>query len=630
MQVINLFPSTVNITDLLSIRRQRVIQISVVTGCGLFASLLAARGITFDIFLVGILSLLLSAVLAYKRYVATSSYLLLSAMSSMLFALSATGAGVFDIAMLGYPGVIIFAALLGAVALFGTVLSLVLLQCIGLTWLIMHGVVAPHPPVLSWSHLLFVIVIFVVTGFSVFVLVQDIRRLMASLHREYTKVEQNRAHIQHLAHHDPLTNLPNRVMGERLFNEKLRESEESGLQLAVLFIDLDNFKPVNDALGHAAGDRFLQKISQTITDNLTANECLIRFGGDEFIVLAAQIKTRSQIENLCQNLIQWCSSEFEVLQTKIVVSGSIGVAQAPYDGVKFKQLCRKADIAMYEAKRNGRNRFEFYDVRFDEESDEKFSLIQRLRPAVQANALAVYYQPLIDLKTGNICALEALLRWPQEDGSMIFPDRFIPLAESSGLIDTLGAWVLNQACMFCAKQQQNGNSELSIAVNLSFAQFKDGNLPQIVKGALETSQLAPEHLELELTESILADDNGNVIQQLEQIKSLGVTFAIDDFGTGYSNLNYLRTFSAQKLKIDRIFINTLGFDEKDVPLVTAIISIAESLGMATVAEGIENEAALKKITEMGCDIGQGYYWSKPVPAEQIERLIEAQSPTNQR
>ena len=285
---------------------------------------------------------------------------------------------------------------------------------------------------------------------------------------------------------------------------------------------------------------------------------------------------------------------------------------------------------MYEAKRNGRNRFEFYDVRFDEESDEKFSLIQRLRPAVQANALAVYYQPLIDLKTGNICALEALLRWPQEDGSMIFPDKFIPLAESSGLIDTLGAWVLNQACMFCAKQQQNGNSELSIAVNLSFAQFKDGNLPQIVKGALEISQLAPEHLELELTESILADDNGNVIQQLEQIKSLGVTFAIDDFGTGYSNLNYLRTFSAQKLKIDRIFINTLGFDEKDVPLVTAIISIAESLGMATVAEGIENEAALKKITEMGCDMGQGYYWSKPVPAEQIERLIEAQSPTNQR
>ena len=220
---------------------------------------------TGDGVLVGILSLLLSAVLAYKRYVATSSYLLLSAMSSMLFALSATGAGVFDIAMLGYPGVIIFAALLGGVALFGTVLSLVLLQCIGLTWLIMHGVVAPHPPVLSWSHLLFVIVIFVVTGFSVFVLVQDIRRLMASLQREYTKVEQNRAHIQHLAHHDPLTNLPNRVMGERLFNEKLRESEESGLQLAVLFIDLDNFKPVNDALGHAAGDRFLQKISREKT-----------------------------------------------------------------------------------------------------------------------------------------------------------------------------------------------------------------------------------------------------------------------------------------------------------------------------------------------------------------------------
>ena len=287
--------------------------------------------------------------------------------------------------------------------------------------------------------MLFIMVIYVITGFSVFILIQDIRRLMQSLQQEVSKVEQNRAHIQHLAHHDPLTNLPNRILGERLFNEKLRESEEKGLQLALLFIDLDNFKPVNDALGHAAGDRFLQKISQTITDHLSTKQSLIRFGGDEFIVLAPEISDKSEIDDLCKNLITWCSNEFEVLQTKVVVSGSIGVAQAHYDGIKFKQLCRKADIAMYEAKRNGRNRYEYYDVRFDEENDERFTLTQRLRPAVHANEFEVYYQPLIDLVSNKVQAVEALLRWPQKDGSMIFPDKFIPLAESSGLIIPLGA-----------------------------------------------------------------------------------------------------------------------------------------------------------------------------------------------
>lgn len=621
MRLKDLFSSPVKLTDLILIRRRRVIQISMVTGFGLFAASLVARGITFDIFLLGQLSLIVTAILAYKRYIATSSYLLLGAMSSMLFALAATGAGVFDIAMLGYPGVIIFAALLGGIALFSTVLSLVLLQCVTLAWLVINDVVIPHPPILSWPHMLFIMVIFVITGFSVFILVQDIRRLMSSLQQEVAKVEKNRAHIQHLAHYDPLTNLPNRIMGERLFNERLRESEEKGLQLALLFIDLDNFKPINDALGHAAGDRFLQQISQTITDRLSAQQYLIRFGGDEFILLAPDISGKSEIDTLCKNLITWCSSEFEIMQTKIVVSASIGAAQAPSDGNQFKQLCRKADIAMYEAKRNGRNRYEYYDVRFDKENDEKFTLIQRLRPAVNANELEVYYQPLIDLKSDKVEAVEALLRWPQNDGSMIFPDKFIPLAESSGLINPLGAWVLNQACDFCAKQHKKGHSNLTVAVNLSFAQFKDGTLPQLVEQALLNSKLAPEYLELELTETILADEKGTIAEQLETIKSLGVHFAIDDFGTGYSNLNYLRTFSASKLKIDRIFINTLGIEESDDSLVSAIINIAESLGMKTVAEGIENKAALDKLKSMGCNLGQGYYWSKPVPASEIERFM---------
>ena len=608
--------------DLTAIRRRRVIQISAVTGLGLLASLFVARGFAFNIFLTGFISLVLSGSLAYRNHVTASSYVLLGSMSLMLFALAATGAGVFDIAMLGYPGVIIFAALLGGVILFSGVLSLVVLQCVALAWLIMHDVIIPNTPYLSWSHLVFIIVIFSVTGFSVYILVYDIRRLMNSLQRENEKVEQNRIKIQHLALHDPLTNLPNRLLGERLFVQNLKESQEKNLQLALLFIDLDNFKPVNDALGHAAGDRFLQKISQTISNNLSEKERLIRFGGDEFIVLASEVENRVQVDQLCKNIIEWCSSEFEILQTNIVVSGSIGIALAPSDGTQFKQLCRKADIAMYEAKRNGRNRFEYYDVKLDQDSDEKFNLIQKLRPAILNEALAVHYQPLVDLSTGNICSVEALVRWPQCDGTMIMPDKFIPLAESSGLIIPLGQWVLEQACLFAAKQNSKGKHSLTVAVNLSFAQFKDGTLPHIVKCALDKAQLAPEKLELELTESILADSSGNIEKQLEEIKALGVQFAIDDFGTGYSNLNYLRTFEASKLKIDRNFIKTLGVNKDEENLVSAIINMADSLGMTTVAEGIENEAALVKLIEMGCDIGQGYYWSKPLPNDEIELLLQ--------
>ena len=614
-------PTAAKRDELGDLRRKRILQIGNVTSVGLAVCLFVARGVTFDIFALSLISILFATLLAYKFITSVSSYLLLGSLSSMLFALAATGAGIFDMAMLGYPGVIIFAALLGGRALFAGVLSFVLAQCALMTWLIMGGTITPHSPFLSWSHLVFIMVIFCVTGFGVYVLVQDIRRLMVSLQQENAKVEQNRIHIQHLAHHDPLTNLPNRILGERLFSQKLEESEQKGLQLALLFIDLDNFKPVNDALGHAAGDRFLQKISQTITDNLSVNERLIRFGGDEFIILASEIQDKLQIDSLCHNLISWCSSEFEVLQTKIVVSCSIGIAQAPYDGIKFKQLCRKADIAMYEAKRNGRNRFEYYDAKFDEESDEKFKLIQRLRPAVANGELEVYYQPLVDLASGQICSVEALVRWPQADGTVVSPDKFIPLAESSGLITPLGEWVLNESCEFCAQQHQLGNTGLTIAVNLSFAQFKDGSLPKAVAAALEKSGLTPGALELELTESILAESTNNVTQQLDDIKALGVKFAIDDFGTGYSNLNYLRTFSAHKLKIDRIFVKTLGLNKNEEPLVSGIINMAKSLGMVTVAEGIENEAALAKLIELGCDIGQGYYWSKPVRHAEIKTLL---------
>ena len=268
------------------IRRHRLMQICAVTALGLMATLAVARSITFIIFATGLGCLILALGLAFKHKVLSSAYILLGSMAAMLFALALTGAGLFDLAILGYPGLLIFAAILGGVGLFLSVLSFVIAQCVFVAWLTLQGVITPHIPILSWSHLLFIVVIFVVTGFSVYILVHDIKRLMLSLQRENAKVQNSRAEIQHLAHHDSLTNLPNRFYGEKLFLQSLAACEQKQQNLALLFIDLDNFKPVNDALGHAAGDQLLQQLTQGLNKTLQSNQYLIRFGGDEFLFLA--------------------------------------------------------------------------------------------------------------------------------------------------------------------------------------------------------------------------------------------------------------------------------------------------------------------------------------------------------
>jgi diguanylate cyclase (GGDEF)-like protein len=603
------------------IHRYRLMQICAVTALGLVATLMVARSITFVIFSVGLGFLIIALGFAFKHKVHASAYILLGSMAAMLFALALTGAGLFDLAILGYPALLIFAAILGGVVLFLSVLLFVIAQCVFITWLTLQGLITPHIPTLSWSHLLFILVIFVVTGFSVYILVQDIKRLMLSLQRENAKVQQSRAEIQHIAHHDTLTNLPNRFYGEELFSQSLVACEQKQQNLALLFIDLDNFKPVNDALGHAAGDQLLEQLTQQLSEILQPDQHLIRFGGDEFLLLAPFKNDREQLDQLAEKMIQKCASEFDILQNKLVISASMGIACAPKDGTDFKQLCRKADIAMYQAKQDGRNTYHYYDESLDRDSDDKFKLLQLLRPALIDAQFKLYYQPMVTLSCGEITTIEALLRWPQPDGSMISPEQFIPLAESSGMINELGQWVLQQACIYCAQQRREGFSQLRVAVNLSVMQFKDGQLQNIVEAALHEAGLPAEALELELTESLLIDETDQIQKQLKALSKQGITIAIDDFGTGYSNLGYLRNFNANKLKIDRSFITSMCVDEHDERLVKAIINIASSLGLETVAEGIEDEVTIKKLIALGCDIGQGYFWSKPVQGNVMSELL---------
>ncbi|WP_220100281.1 putative bifunctional diguanylate cyclase/phosphodiesterase [Alteromonas lipotrueae] len=596
-------------------------QICGVSALGLVASLSVARNITFFIIAAGLTCLIAAFVFAYKHKVLASASTLLVSLSSMLFALAATGAGLFDLAILGYPTLIIFAAILGGVGLFLTLLSFVILQCVLIVGLSLQGVISPNIPSLSWEHLIFTLVIFIVTGFSVYILVRDIKNLMTSLQRENIKVAQSRMQIQHLAHHDSLTNLPNRLYGETLFNLSLSECEENGLSLAILFIDLDNFKPINDALGHAAGDQLLKLLTQQLTAILSPKQYLIRFGGDEFLVIAPITPQTNELTSLANSLIEQCASVFDIFQTQVTVSASLGTASAPRDGTDFKQLCRKADIAMYKAKQDGRNTYHHYNESLDKASENKFKMLQLLRPALSEQQFELHYQPIVDLKSGKVDTLEALLRWPQPDGSMIPPDLFIPLAEGSGLINELGSWVIRQATLFCAKLRQQGHHDIRMAVNLSVMQFKDGQLQRTIESALYEASLPPEALELELTESLLIDETEQIQKQLASLSELGITIAIDDFGTGYSNLGYLRNFNASKLKVDRSFIIPLCFSEHDESLVGAIINMAASLGLKTVAEGIEDEETLQKLLSLGCDIGQGYFWSTPLPENALIEFL---------
>jgi diguanylate cyclase (GGDEF)-like protein len=603
------------------LRRYRLMQICAVTALGLIVALAVANGITFIIFTIGLCSLIIAFGLASKHKLQSSAYILLGSMASMLFALALTGAGLFDLAILGYPGLLIFSVILGGVGLFIPVLTLVSVLCVVIAWLTLQGIITPQIPTLSWSHLIFILVIFVVTGFSVYILVNDIKRLMRSLQRENAKVEQSKVEIQHIAHHDSLTNLPNRFYGEVLFSQALAASAEKQQKLALLFIDLDNFKPVNDALGHAAGDQLLEQLTQRLSKVLRPDQHLIRFGGDEFLLLAPFSNDNRQLGKLAEIMIRQCASEFDILQNRVVVSASLGIACAPEDGTDFKQLCRRADLAMYQAKEDGRNTYHFYDESLDKASDDKFKMLQLLRPALIEEQFKLYYQPMVSLSSGEITAVEALLRWPQPDGSMISPDQFIPLAESSGLINELGQWVLKQACICCAQQRRQGFANLRVAVNISVMQFKDGRLQHTVETALHSAGLPPEALELELTESLFIDETDQIQKQLDGLKELGITIAIDDFGTGYSNLGYLRDFKASKLKIDRSFITSLCVAEHDEPLVKAIVSMAASFGLETIAEGVEDEATLNKLLSLGCDTGQGYYWSRAVPENALSKLL---------
>jgi len=434
---------------------------------------------------------------------------------------------------------------------------------------------------------------------------------------EQKRTEQR---LRHLAEYDALTNLPNRVLLLDRMTSAIQAARRHGHHLAVLFIDLDRFKNINDSLGHAVGDELLRQVAHRLSGIVRGSDTVSRLGGDEFVVLLCELDTAGRAATIASKMIASLAAPFSLDGHELTITPSIGITVFPEDGDNRDILLKNADAAMYHAKENGRNGYQFFTGELNERAQLRLELENDLRRALSRHEFALTYQPQFNLRTGQLVGAEALVRWHHPERGMIPPDQFIPIAEETGLIAPLGAWILRQACANGQKWRNEGLPDISIAVNVSAMQVRRGNFDAVVLEALSETGFPPDLLELEVTESALMTNQEHVSNTLKSIQSLGVKLAIDDFGTGYSSLGYLKRFSLDKLKIDRSFINDLPDDKEDAHLTRAIIGIGHNLDMKVIAEGVETEAQEAFLSELGCDLAQGYLYAKPLSRTDFRQM----------
>ena len=442
--------------------------------------------------------------------------------------------------------------------------------------------------------------------------------------RDISKQKIAEENISRLAHYDTLTGLFNRTAFLERLDHALALAHRNDRRVAVLFIDLDRFKDVNDAFGHITGDEVLRMMAERISGSIRTVDTAARLGGDEFIVLAESVTRDADVSELAQRLIDVLSDTFRVRHQECRIGASIGIALFPNDGNDAAKLLKQADTAMYRSKESGRNTFAFFsdiDVR---PAEERILLGAGIERALDGNQLVLYYQPKIAVATGRVTGVEALVRWRHPERGLLLPDSFIPLAEDSGLIHSIGRWVLRAACAQAVAWQAERIAPMRVAVNLSARQFSDERFVVEIPHALAESGLAPEFLELEITESMMMERPDRAAETLLQIKSLGVHISIDDFGTGYSSLARLKKFPIESLKIDRSFIRDIATDPDAAAIVSAVIAMAHSLRLNVVAEGVETLDQLLFLRERGCDEIQGFYYSKPLPAAEIAGFVRRQ------
>jgi diguanylate cyclase (GGDEF)-like protein len=439
--------------------------------------------------------------------------------------------------------------------------------------------------------------------------------------RDVTDRKRLEAQLLHQATHDTLTNLPNRALLLDRIKQDIKHAKRNNRLVAIIFLDLDRFKDVNDSMGHDMGDVLLKKLAKRLEKGVREYDTLARWGGDEFVMIIPDLKKEEDVIPIIRNCMQALAATFQVKEKKIKVTNSIGVSFYPKDGELPKTLLKNADSAMYHAKAQGRNNYQFYQRQMSEYVNEKLELENDLNLALENNELFLAYQPIVNLKTGSIKSVEALLRWNHPERGLIGPDKFIPIAEETGLIIPIGRWLLKEGCSQYMAWKKEGLELHSIAINVSPFQLRYPNFTSELDDILRETKMNPDDLEMEITESGLMSDAPIFINLIKQLKRKGISINIDDFGTGYSSLNYLKVFSVDTLKIDKSFVQDEPYTKKSIIL--SIIALAKKLKLNIIAEGVETHTQCSFLQKHQCDYAQGYYFSRPAEPETISQLLEA-------
>ena len=605
-----------------TIRSRRVFQFALLVFIA-FSGTAAQYGLQsrWDVVLslgLGAALMLPSQWLNHRGHHEAAAGMVLAVATLSLFSIMWFSDGLRDSSLLGYPVILIGAGQLLKPRHFWLLLAF-MLGCVVLLGLgTLNGWRTGITPGTELDRLTDSVSILLINGFLVWFLTYDMQNALVRLRAQIARFHASEKNLTYLAQHDGLTRLPNRILGNELLTEAMRVAAEEENLVAMLFVDLDNFKDVNDSLGHSAGDDFLVQVAQRLRESVRQTDIVCRQGGDEFLIGLTGLHHPEAVAKVSQDILQKMQAPFHLRGMEVLASCSIGIALYPQHGTTFDELLRHADLAMYHAKEAGRNTFRFFSEDIRSSVTESLHLISSLRQAVTHHEFVLYYQPVFDLHSGKLLGAEALVRWQNPKLGMVSPGLFITLAEKSGLIVDIGQWVLTEACRQMQAWRQQGATDLFVSVNLSPVQFSRGNVEAVIAQALRETGLDPQQLELEVTESTLIHDTEKFITTLGRIQHSGIRMSIDDFGTGYSNLSYLQRFPVHKLKIDQSFVRRLMQGQKDVAMVSAIIHLAKSLQLTVTAEGVENEATREALTRMGCDQAQGYLFARPMPAKDFE------------
>ncbi len=439
-------------------------------------------------------------------------------------------------------------------------------------------------------------------------------------------VERNAAKVALLAaNYDSLTQLPNRTLFVERLSHALSRGRRDNSRVAVLFVDLDHFKKVNDTLGHTAGDKLLQEAARRLTACMRETDTVARFGGDEFTVILPDLQDAHNTKLVARKILECLAEPFVIDGAEIFVTGTLGITVFPDDGEDTETLLKNADTAMYKGKGEGRNTFRFFTAKMNAEALEYLELENALRHAIKHEQFILDYQPIIDLKTGRVTSAEALLRWNHPERGLVAPNEFVSLAEETGMIVPIGEWVLRTACEQMNVWRNVGLSSVHLSVNVSARQSRDAAFKDMIKGVLKETGADPKSITLEITESLFMEDEDNALTFLREFRDMGINLSLDDFGTGYSSVSYLKRFPVNILKIDRSFVVDIGKDTESRGLVEAIIAMAHSQNMKVIAEGAETEEQVEFLRSRQCDEVQGFYFSHPLPPEEFAAYIGAQA-----